>query len=95
MSARFHPYLCGRNAAEWLIYMKKIFCCAVIALIGVIYSIALMVMATINNVYSGDAVPGLWGLIRGYGAVRPLILSLVIVAVGIAVCIWGMLEKKK
>ena len=21
MSARFHPYLCGRNAAEWLIYM--------------------------------------------------------------------------
>ena len=39
--------------------MKKIFCGAVIALIGVIYSIALMVMATINNVYSGDAVPGL------------------------------------
>ena len=75
--------------------MKKIFGGAVIALIGVIYSIALMVMATINNVYSGDAVPGLWGLIRGYGAVRPLILSLVIVAVGIAVCIWGMLEKKK
>ena len=75
--------------------MKKIFCGAVIALIGVIYSIALMVMATINNVYSGDAVTGLWELIRGYGAVRPLILSLVIVAVGIAVCIWGMLEKKK
>ena len=23
MSARFHPYLCGRNAAEWLIYMKE------------------------------------------------------------------------
>lgn len=95
MSARFHPYLCGRNAAEWLIYMKKIFCGAVIALIGVIYSIALMVMATINNVYSGDVAPGLWGLIRGYGAVRPLILSLAVVAVGIAVCIWGMVEKKK
>lgn len=75
--------------------MKKIFCGAVIALIGVIYSIALMVMATINNVYSGDVTPGLWGLIRGYGAVRPLILSLAVVAVGIAVCIWGMVEKKK
>ena len=75
--------------------MKKIFCGAVIALIGVIYSIALMVMATINNVYSGDVAPGLGALIRGYGAVCPLILSLVIVAVGIAVCIWGMLEKKK
>ena len=24
MSARFHPYLCGRNAAEWLIYMKQL-----------------------------------------------------------------------
>ena len=22
MSAPFHPYLCGRNAAEWLINMK-------------------------------------------------------------------------
>lgn len=22
MSARFHPYLCGRNAAEWLIDMN-------------------------------------------------------------------------
>ena len=22
MSARFHPYLCGRNAAEWLIDMR-------------------------------------------------------------------------
>lgn len=78
-----------------VIYMKKIFCGAVIALIGVIYSIALMVMATINNVSSGDVAPGLWALIRGYGAVRPLVLSLAVVVVGIAVCIWGMLEKKK
>ena len=23
MSARFHPYLCGRNAAEWLINMTQ------------------------------------------------------------------------
>lgn len=23
MSARFHPYLCGRNAAEWLIDMNN------------------------------------------------------------------------
>ena len=25
MSARFHPYLCGRNAAEWLIDMSRRF----------------------------------------------------------------------
>ena len=24
MSAPFHPYLCGRNAAEWLIIMKEL-----------------------------------------------------------------------
>ena len=24
MSARFHPYLCGRNAAEWLIDMTML-----------------------------------------------------------------------
>ena len=42
--------------------MKKIFCGAVIALIGVIYSIALMVMATINNVYSGDVAPRTVGI---------------------------------
>ena len=24
MSAYFHSYLCGRKAAEWLIYMKEI-----------------------------------------------------------------------
>ena len=24
MSARFHPYLCGRNAAEWLIDMRYV-----------------------------------------------------------------------
>ena len=24
MSARFHPYLCGRNAAEWLIDMNAL-----------------------------------------------------------------------
>ena len=24
MSALFHPYLCGRFAAEWLIFMKKL-----------------------------------------------------------------------
>ena len=74
--------------------MKKIFCGAVIALIGVIYSIALMVLATVNNVY-GNGVSGLRGLLQGYDAELPLIISLCVVVIGIAVCVWGVFEKKK
>lgn len=74
--------------------MKKIFCGAVIALIGVIYSIALMALATVNATYmSGNY--GLWGLLQGYGAVLPLIVSFIVVMAGIALCIWGAFEKKK
>ena len=43
--------------------MKKIFCGAIIALIGVIYSIALMALATVYDVRS-SGVSGLWGLLQ-------------------------------
>ena len=55
--------------------MKKIFCGAVVALIGVIYSIALMVLATVNDVYS-NGLSGLWGLLQGYDVELPFIFSL-------------------
>ena len=74
--------------------MKKIFCGAVVALIGVIYSIALMVLATVNDVYS-NGLSGLWGLLQGYDVELPFIISLGVVMVGILVCIWGVFEKKK
>ena len=74
--------------------MKKIFCGAVVALIGVIYSIALMVLATVNDVYS-NGLYGLWGLLQGYDVELPFIISLGVVIVGILVCIWGVFEKKK
>ena len=34
MSALFHPYLCGRHAAEWLITMSKISKTAVVSVVG-------------------------------------------------------------
>ena len=37
MSARFHPYLCGRNAAEWLIdmqYLQAFLCGGVLCAVG-------------------------------------------------------------
>lgn len=74
--------------------MKKIYCGAVIALIGVIYSVALMVLSTINDVTS-NGISGLWGLLQGYDVVLPFIISLGIVVVGIVICIWGMCEKDK
>lgn len=74
--------------------MKKKFCGAIIALIGVIYSIALMALATVYDVRS-SGVSGLWGLLQGYNAELPLIISLGVVVVGIAVCIFGAFEKKK
>ena len=55
--------------------MKKIFCGAVVALIGVIYSIALMVLAMVNDVYS-NGLSGLWGLLQGYDVELPFIISL-------------------
>ena len=64
-----------------------------IALIGVIYSIALMVLATVNDVH-GNGVSGLWGLLQGYDAELPFIISLCVVMIGIAVCIWGVFEKE-
>ncbi len=74
--------------------MKKIFCGAVIALIGVIYSIALMALATVNAVCMNGNF-GLWGLLQGYDAVFPLIVSFIVVIAGIALCLLGTFEKKK
>lgn len=74
--------------------MKKIFCGAVAAFIGVIYSITLMVLATVNDVYR-NGLSGLWGLLQGYDVELAFIISLGVVIVGILVCIWGVFEKKK
>ncbi len=74
--------------------MKKIICGAVIALIGVIYSITLMVLATVYDVHS-DGASGLWGLLQGFNVELPLIISLGVVIVGIAICIWGVFDKEK
>ena len=46
MSAYFHSYLCGRKAAEWLIYMKEI----KIELLG-IATILLGITLTTNNFF--------------------------------------------
>lgn len=53
-----------------------------------------MALATVYDVRS-SGVSGLWGLLQGYNAEVPLIISLGVVAVGIAVCIWGAFERKK
>ena len=56
--------------------MKKIFCGSAIALLGTIYSVTFIVMATINRVYR-SGVSGLWGAAVGIwcGASVCIILS--------------------
>ncbi len=63
MSARFHPYLCGRNAAEWLIDMKvrkkqltrqqRLALLPVISLIG----IALIALGIVQNRRMNESMP--------------------------------------
>ncbi len=73
--------------------MKKIFCGAVVTLIGVIYSIALMVLATVNDVYS-NGLSGLWGLLQGYDVELPFIISLGVVIVGLLYVFGEYLKRK-
>ena len=43
----------------------------------------------------GNGGDGLWGLLLGYHAVLPLLLSLGVVIIGTGLCVWGAFEKKK
>lgn len=72
--------------------MKKVLCGAVISFIGSLFSITLIVMATINNVY-GNGESGMLGLLQGYDAMLPLSVALIVVLAGIVICLYGALTK--
>lgn len=65
MSARFHPYLCGRNAAEWLIKMKNVkrFLTLVLVLVLMVSILAMTASAkAVGAPYLNDfsQFPGVW-----------------------------------
>ena len=77
--------------------MKKILGGAIISLIGVIYStsfIALITDEVLHDKYLGTK-RDFWYYLQDAGVMIPLIISLAIVLIGIAFCIWGIFEKKK
>lgn len=74
--------------------MKKIFCGTVISLIGTVFSITLIVVATMYDIHT-DSQGGLLGLLKGYHVDLPFAMSLIFVVVGLTICIWGAFEKKR
>ena len=78
MSARFHPYLCGRNAAEWLIDMKILKGLLMIITAPVILVLTLFVWLCMGLIYISGLVLGL--------------LSMVIALLGVAVLLTYSLQ---
>ena len=57
-----------------------------ISIVGLDFSVSIMVLATFNNVYL-SGYSGILGLIQGYGAMTLFVIS--IVAIFIGIIIWG------
>ena len=57
-----------------------------ISIVGLVFSVSIMVLATFNNVYL-SGYRGILGLIQGYGAMTLFVIS--IVAIFIGIIIWG------
>lgn len=55
-----------------------------ISIVGLIFSISIMALATINNVYLAGSV-GIVGLLQGYGAMTFFVISTVSVFIGILI----------
>ncbi len=75
--------------------MKKILGGAIISLIGVIYSTSFIALITDKALNDGNGKIDFWNHLQKAGVMIPLIISLAIVLIGIAFCIWGIFEKKK
>ena len=56
---------------------------AFISMIGTFFSVVLMILATVNDVKINEEV-GIWGLLKGYGAMDFFIISIA------AIIIWGI-----
>lgn len=57
---------------------------AFISIIGTFFSVALMILATVNDVMmSGEF--GIWGLLKGYGVMDFFVISIVTIFLGIAI----------
>ncbi len=59
-----------------------------LAVLGAVFAIALMALATLNDV-TMDGYSGLVGLIAGYGAIKPMLISLIAALAGVVLLAAG------
>lgn len=65
-----------------------------ISIIGTFFSVALMTLATVNDVRMNGEV-GIWGLLRGYGVMDFFVISIAAIILGIIILGIGIYLKQK
>ncbi len=65
-----------------------------ISIIGTFFSVALMILATVNDVRMNGEV-GIWGLLKGYGVMDFFVISIVAIILGIIIFGIGIYLKQK
>ena len=65
-----------------------------ISIIGTFFSVALMILATVNDVRMNGEV-GIWGLLKGYGVMGFFVISIAAIILGIIIFGIGIYLKQK
>ena len=65
-----------------------------ISIIGTFFSVALMILATVNDVRMNGEV-GIWGLLKGYGVMVFFVISIAAIILGIIIFGIGIYLKQK
>ena len=65
-----------------------------ISIIGTFFSVALMILATVNDVRMNGEV-GIWGLLKGYGVMDFFVISIAAIFLGIIIFGIGIYLKQK
>ena len=65
-----------------------------ISIIGTFFSVALMILATVNDVRMNGEV-GIWGLLKGYGVMDFFVISIAAIILGIIILGIGIYLKQK
>jgi putative transcriptional regulator len=65
-----------------------------ISIIGTFFSVALMILATVNDVRMNGEV-GIWGLLKGYGVMDFFVISIAAIILGIIIFGIGIYLKQK
>ena len=76
--------------------MKKLILGISIMAIGAISTISIIVATVLSplNPWSYNGVSGWFGCILGMDLLMPLIISIIVAVIGLAIAVWGVLDKE-